>query len=911
MENTQRMVNRLPEHYGADQPGSIVRAVLNSWGLQFEQIEKDTNLLMLSRWFATAKLDDLELMGSMFGVERVADDDEQSYREKLSRTILELLRGTNTPESIRNLVEARMGFPPEIIENPTTCKIIGPLPVCHNDEWDIDHYSVTEDIPTIIIRSLSGTRRPSIQNVSTGEFIIYNGFLRKGALLKIGPDGDASLAGIDVSDRMESSKDLPPYLPKGGSQWRYVDNSATLDSAKFDESAFGNRDGPNVEVKMNWIENVPATFVVKMPLNGPPGYSIEGKESMPQLRQQVRTLVENVKAAGVDAKIEFFDELSEHHEVFEEFEIITGTMEDEIEKEFGKIEEVPKMPAEDYIEKGLGIDYGEEPKVPTEEDIEREFEKELDEEFDAPDMAPEIEAKITPEEVSEDTQEEQAEPIPEEVLEEPEATPIEPDIDDETIAIEEKMKEEEDRKRKEEEVRKEEEEQERKEEEEEQKKKVEEEQKKKEEEEQKKKVEEEQKKKEEEEEQKKKVEEEQKKKEEEEQKKKVEEEQKKKEEEEEQKKKVEEEQKKKEEEEQKKKEEEEQKKKEKEKQKKKEEEEQKKKDEEEQKKKEEEEQKKKVEEEQKKKEEEERKKKEKEKQKKKEKEEQKKKEEEELKQREDKEDMQRQAENKIRMSCLMLMEKLQIIEQKQTTFEDVDNESKFKADAKRFIARIKRNSTSGQKIIEDLNGMDMAKIDIKSYEKKIDKKIEALDALIDDTDDLEKQMKESDNKELEIKQQEEQKKQKDEEKKRKKEEDLEQKEEEQRKKKEEDERKRIEEEEQKRIEEEERKRKEEEERKRIEEEELKQKEEEERIKESEIGKKPAIIAVKKPEIISTREPEKKERRKPLIIPAKIEVQEPERDEKKKPLIVAPGRSAQEDAEKPKKKRKKDEFDFEI
>jgi len=837
MENTQRMVNRLPEHYGADQPGSIVRAVLNSWGLQFEQIEKDTNLLMLSRWFATAKLDDLELMGSMFGVERVADDDEQSYREKLSRTILELLRGTNTPKSIRNLVEARMGFPPEIIENPTTCKIIGPLPVCHNDEWDIDHYSVTEDIPTIIIRSLSGTRRPSIQNVSTGEFIIYNGFLRKGALLKIGPDGDASLAGIDVSDRMESSKDLPPYLPKGGSQWRYVDNSATLDSAKFDESAFGNRDGPNVEVKMNWIENVPATFVVKMPLNGPPGYSIEGKESMPQLRQQVRTLVENVKAAGVDAKIEFFDELSEHHEVFEEFEIITGTMEDEIEKEFGKIEEVPKMPAEDYIEKGLGIDYGEEPKVPTEEDIEREFEKELDEEFDAPDMAPEIEAKITPEEVSEDTQEEQAEPIPEEVLEEPEATPIEPDIDDETIAIEEKMKEEEDRKRKEEEVRKEEEEQERKEEEEEQKKKVEEEQKKKEEEEQKKKVEEEQKKKEEEE--------------------------------------------------------------------------QKKKDEEEQKKKEEEEQKKKVEEEQKKKEEEERKKKEKEKQKKKEKEEQKKKEEEELKQREDKEDMQRQAENKIRMSCLMLMEKLQIIEQKQTTFEDVDNESKFKADAKRFIARIKRNSTSGQKIIEDLNGMDMAKIDIKSYEKKIDKKIEALDALIDDTDDLEKQMKESDNKELEIKQQEEQKKQKDEEKKRKKEEDLEQKEEEQRKKKEEDERKRIEEEEQKRIEEEERKRKEEEERKRIEEEELKQKEEEERIKESEIGKKPAIIAVKKPEIISTREPEKKERRKPLIIPAKIEVQEPERDEKKKPLIVAPGRSAQEDAEKPKKKRKKDEFDFEI
>lgn len=300
MYNATSIISRLPSHFRAYDEDSILYKLINAIAKNLEVAEEDINSIMMSRWFATADLVDLENIGVMFGIEHLPSENPDQTRARLFSTIQDLLRGLGTVDSIRRLVEAAVGHEPEIVENPPRAGS-SPLRLLRpGEKWAEFCNSVNDSKTTIYIRGLTTTRNPTLTCLTTQETVRYNGLLRKGAVLTILPDGQASLAGIDVSDKIGFSTEAPLRLPTGDSEWCYTDSNALLDSAKFDEAALAEEGAQMVELKMEWRERAPAMFEVRLPTG-------VGDE---QLRHKVVKLVEGVRTAGVVAEVVFGDEVS-------------------------------------------------------------------------------------------------------------------------------------------------------------------------------------------------------------------------------------------------------------------------------------------------------------------------------------------------------------------------------------------------------------------------------------------------------------------------------------------------------------------------------------------------------------------------------------------------------------------------
>jgi len=328
MQNKARMVNRLPEYMNATDRGSLIHSLLDSIGSELEKSEDKITDIMTSKWFPVASLPDLEKIGSLFGVDRLTGEKLAEYRTRLYATVQELLKGVGTVESIRALVTATMGFEPDILENPKKPMTGGQRLLKAGDRWIEECTSVIEPTPIISIHSLTTVRNPTIANLKNGENITYEGLLRPGAFLLIHPDGRASLAGIDVSDRISTSHDKVPGVSRPQAEWVYQDLNAFLDSSSFGMATLAGAEKYSVIVELRWEEAKPASFIVRLPL-----YSNKYRptEEMSEddltttigyereLRQEVRNLVEKVKTAGVEAQINFWDDFIEKNKIRDEF----------------------------------------------------------------------------------------------------------------------------------------------------------------------------------------------------------------------------------------------------------------------------------------------------------------------------------------------------------------------------------------------------------------------------------------------------------------------------------------------------------------------------------------------------------------------------------------------------------------
>lgn len=337
MQNKARMVNRLPEYMNATDRDSLLHSLLDSIGIELERSEDRVTDIMTSKWFPVASLPDLERIGSLFGVERLTGEELRAYKQRLYSTVQELLKGIGTVESIRILVTATMGFEPEIIENPNKPITGGPRLLKAGDKWVEECQSVLEPKPIITIHALTTVRNPTIANLMTGDSVSYNGLLRSGAFLVIHPDGRASLAGINVTDRIVLSQNVLPSISRPTSEWVYQDLNAFLDSSKFGEATLAGEERYSVIVQLRWEEAKPASFIVKLPLYSNkyrPTEELSDRELHEsigyeqELRQEVRNLVEKVKTAGVEAQINFWDDFVEKI-----------TIKDEVRPQFNNISE--------------------------------------------------------------------------------------------------------------------------------------------------------------------------------------------------------------------------------------------------------------------------------------------------------------------------------------------------------------------------------------------------------------------------------------------------------------------------------------------------------------------------------------------------------------------------------------------
>jgi len=327
MKNTERMTNRLPEYMNASEKESLIHSVINCVGSRLEKAENRIGDIMTSKWFPVASLPDLERIGSLFDLYRLTGEDMPTYKTRLYSTVQELLKGVGTVESIRALVTAAMGIEPVIIENPKLPVVGGSRLLKAGDKWIEECKSVKEPLPKITLHSITPVRNPTIANLTSGESITYNGLLRSGAFLTINPDGKASLAGIDVSDKITTSHNKVPGVSRPTSEWVYQDLNAFLDSSRFGEATLAGAEKYSIIIELRWEESKPASFTVKLPLYSNKYSATEDISSADlessigyeqELRQEVRNLVEKVKTAGVEGQINFWDDFIELNDIKDE-----------------------------------------------------------------------------------------------------------------------------------------------------------------------------------------------------------------------------------------------------------------------------------------------------------------------------------------------------------------------------------------------------------------------------------------------------------------------------------------------------------------------------------------------------------------------------------------------------------------
>ncbi|MEM3342605.1 MAG: hypothetical protein QW728_07925, partial [Thermoplasmata archaeon] len=259
-------------------------------------------------------------IGSLYGVPVIEGEKEEEYRRRLKITILELLEGTGTNESVRRVVKATVGIDPEIVENPPRL-ISGRERLLKNREtWREVNNSINKETPTIIIRASGGdVISPTVLNMSTGEYMTFKGTIFDGDQLVVYPDGKAKLAGMDVSEFIKTLRGRMPTLPRKESIWRYSDITGQFDMSRFDECVLAASDSPVAIVQLKYYSHLPATFMVKLPWDFK--QKVIDVEKDP--RQHVQPLLEKIKAAGVQVIVNFGNEFQE--KVYIKDELSVGT----------------------------------------------------------------------------------------------------------------------------------------------------------------------------------------------------------------------------------------------------------------------------------------------------------------------------------------------------------------------------------------------------------------------------------------------------------------------------------------------------------------------------------------------------------------------------------------------------------
>ena len=141
---------------------------------------------------------------------------------------------------------------------------------------------------------------PRIVNLTTGEFAKYKGIVRNGDLLSFFPDETASLNGIPI--KFEGTT---PLLLPGESRWSF--ETETQQTSAF-----------TIEIISTVSKLNPGSFVVQIP------WDIEGfTDNINQFgdrpREQLKYIVDKVKAAGVFAAIAYEKSFKEEHELEDRF----------------------------------------------------------------------------------------------------------------------------------------------------------------------------------------------------------------------------------------------------------------------------------------------------------------------------------------------------------------------------------------------------------------------------------------------------------------------------------------------------------------------------------------------------------------------------------------------------------------
>ena len=299
MDRDERICDRLPRFYKHWEKNSLIFTLLKAVIKQLDESEERITDLMKAHWVDTAVGDEMDKLGDLLGLSRLAEENDSSYRARLKRAVAEYEGGGTVStilEAVKALIRAQSEEDVKIVENPPT-SAFADFTVRAGDTWTLGSNSITDAQPslTLTVEETGGVSKPQIMNIDTGESITYKGKLKSGQKLVINKK-KALIDEEDVSQRIVPQK--IPQLLRRGSTWRYSESLEKLvgvfDTAKFDEHMFAVK-VPAVKIRFDWIRLQPATFEVRIKskaLRGS-GYSVPYLEKV----------VNSMKAAGVNAII--------------------------------------------------------------------------------------------------------------------------------------------------------------------------------------------------------------------------------------------------------------------------------------------------------------------------------------------------------------------------------------------------------------------------------------------------------------------------------------------------------------------------------------------------------------------------------------------------------------------------------
>lgn len=377
MGRANSIIEKFPSFYQSEDIGNNFYQFISVFGKMLDKAEADLIKVMRSHWvntadnegsrgFDTAQKGDLDKIFSLYienlggtsllkqidrrGGEKGLIDDE-IYRQRIKGLIQVISSGASTRNGIIDIVAANLGIvgdSPEVRKAKEQIEIIEFLPdlvktdtmsLALHEVFQVNNPNKVPVIPEVrvVIRGDVTTPliNPTIVNVSTGASVRYPGTILAGDALSFFTDGTAFLNGVEVI--LEGS--TPELLP-GHSRWRLeasiglpegrfdlnrynyslfdigrLSEIGRYDNSHFDEAVFTSLN-PVADVSLSFDKLNPATFMVKIPWDIP-GFTERLEDLADQPRNQIKYIVNKVKAAGVLAIVAYEKRFEEIHQLGE------------------------------------------------------------------------------------------------------------------------------------------------------------------------------------------------------------------------------------------------------------------------------------------------------------------------------------------------------------------------------------------------------------------------------------------------------------------------------------------------------------------------------------------------------------------------------------------------------------------
>jgi hypothetical protein len=363
---TDRLAKLFPQAYATTDTESLLYQLLDAIGAELMNADAAVKQLLKAHWVNYASDAGLDGLGALYGVSRRALpngelEPDDVFRARLKSTV-QLYTGGGTIKAIKGAVRSGLGLPYDLdhanlpnglrqdLENLIDLKEFSPdiqrslsdsVTTVGNASQlilSIDIPSVRQQRPTITWEFTSGAGRElSLELLGAGAGLKSDETLLipNGQTLTLTADATGNLIALLDSQNITarftnldgSQPARLPDVPTAHSDWKFRARSGLFDIGQFDTDTF---DVPKFRVEMRWERYQPLTIDVYVPyfldaavqaLTARHGYTRELFVFQGLPREAIAQIVDQTRAAGVQANVHFSLNFNENHAQSESFQI--------------------------------------------------------------------------------------------------------------------------------------------------------------------------------------------------------------------------------------------------------------------------------------------------------------------------------------------------------------------------------------------------------------------------------------------------------------------------------------------------------------------------------------------------------------------------------------------------------------